>query len=117
MAGLRILLVEDNVLIRMSTAAMLQDLGHSVREAGDADEALALLEAGPDDVLMTDIGLPGMSGTELAAAALSRWPALRVVFVSGQEPAGGPSRPDGARVLAKPYDREGLRRVLSAATS
>ncbi len=60
--GLRVLLVEDNALIRISDADMVSDLGYDVCEAGSAEEALPLLEKGEIDILITDLGLPGMSG-------------------------------------------------------
>ena len=48
---------------------MLADLGHAIEEAGDAEAALAMLEKGAFDVVVTDLSLPGMSGEELAERA------------------------------------------------
>jgi PAS domain S-box-containing protein len=82
---LRVLLVEDDPIIRSSTAEMLADLGHSVTEAGDGEEALEFLDNGVFDVLVTDLALPRMSGEEVASRAVERSPGLRVVFATGYE--------------------------------
>src|SRR5690606_23549338 len=88
-----VLLCEDDALIRMSTADMLQELGVRVLEAGSASQALALLEAHDVQVLLTDIGLPDFSGAALAEQALERWPGLRLIFASGRDetPKSGPA--------------------------
>lgn len=81
---LSILLVEDDVLIRMNTADMLTDMGHSVLEAGSAAEASVVLEGQPTpDVLITDVQLPGMSGIELAAQMRDTYPDMGVIFATG----------------------------------
>jgi CheY-like chemotaxis protein len=80
-----VLLVEDEPLIRLSTADILAGLGHSVDEAGNAAEALALLDKHDFDVLITDLRLPGIGGDELAVQAIARQPELRIVFASGYE--------------------------------
>ncbi len=107
---LRILLVEDELLVRMTTADLLADLGHEVVQAGSAAEALAALDRGVD-LLMTDLGLPDMDGLALAAQARARLPGLRVIVASGGE-AGAES---GYTVLDKPYDEAGLRAALEQA--
>ena len=118
--GLRILLVEDDTLIRASTADMLTDLGHSVEEAADGATGLDALEKHDFDVLVTDLSLPGMSGEEFAAAATERRPDLRVVFATGY---AGPSassrggRLQSAVVLQKPYDVKSMAAALKAAFS
>lgn len=66
---LTVLLVEDDALIRMNTAEILQDAGYIVVEAASAEEAMAALETVPFDVLVTDLNLPGASGQELAGRA------------------------------------------------
>ena len=80
---LNVLLVEDEVLIRMTAAEMVVALGHKVFEAGSAQEALRILEDNAIDVLITDIGLPGISGSSLVAQARARWPLLSIVIASG----------------------------------
>ena len=119
--SLRILLVEDDSLIRLSTAEMLTDLGHSVAEAADGATALEALDRGDFDVIVTDLSLPGMSGEEFAAAATERRPNLRVVFATGHAaPSGAGQRRDDlpeAVVLQKPYDARSMAAALSAATA
>jgi signal transduction histidine kinase/DNA-binding response OmpR family regulator len=117
-APLAILLVEDEELIRLSTAELLKDLGHIVFEAGDAHEALAQLDQQAIDVLITDIGLPSISGSDLAVQARRRNPALKVIFASGRT-ADTPADADGllrdAIELVKPYSERDLAAALAAA--
>jgi signal transduction histidine kinase len=82
--GETVLMVDDEPVVRMLAAEMLEELGYRVREAPNAAEALEIL-AGPDriDLLLTDIGLPGMNGRQLADAARARAPTLPVLFVTG----------------------------------
>ncbi|CCD02724.1 sensor protein (fragment) (plasmid) [Azospirillum baldaniorum] len=108
--GLRVLVVEDDALIRLVTVEMLTGLGHSVVEAGNAEEALSIAETQPVDALLTDISLPGMSGEQLAAALRKRHPALPVVFASGADRA-----PAGGVHLPKPYDDAALAEALDKA--
>lgn len=79
-----ILLVDDEILIRMSTADLLSDLGYRVIDAGSAEEALSLFSEGLDfDILVTDHLMPGLSGTELAQELRQAKPNLPVLIVSG----------------------------------
>ena len=64
-----VLLVEDEALIRINTADMLTDMGHDVIEAGTAAEALAATSEHEFDILVTDVGLPGLNGRQLADQA------------------------------------------------
>jgi PAS domain S-box-containing protein len=115
---LSVLLVEDDETIRFTTAEMLGDLEHSVLEAGNADEALAALDTHTVDVLITDIRLPGMLGTELAAQALHQQPALRVIFASGYDVLPSSTSRDvlaRAVMLRKPYNEQTLAEALRSA--
>jgi CheY-like chemotaxis protein len=105
---LRIVLVEDEEEIRDSTEALLAHLGHEVRPAGTAEEALALI-SGESDVLITDVQLPGMSGDMLAAEARVLAPGIRIVFATGKGEVN--NWPD-AVVLRKPYDLMALAALL-----
>ena len=79
-----VLLVDDEELVRMSTADMLTDLGYAVVEAASAEEALALLDGGLTiDMLITDHLMPGMSGAELSRVVREHWPDLSILIVSG----------------------------------
>ncbi len=85
MATARVLLVEDETLIRLVTAEMLRDEGFEVVEAQHGDEARALLDD-PDsfDVLFTDVRMPGtLDGIDVALHARRRHPAIPVLVVSG----------------------------------
>lgn len=82
--SLSILVVDDDVLVAMSTVDMLEELGHEVTQASDGQEALALLESNTHfDLLLTDYSMPKMNGAELAKAALSLRPSLRLIIATG----------------------------------
>lgn len=96
------LLVDDEELVRMSTADMLIDLGFEVVEATSADEALRLMRSNlAPDLLVTDHLMPGMTGAELAREALAIAPGLPILVVSGYAEVEGIA-PDLAR-LTKPF--------------
>jgi signal transduction histidine kinase len=79
-----VLLVEDDALVRASTAAMLADLGYAVVEACAASEAISLLEGGVAiDLMVSDHLMPGMTGAELARTVAQRWPAIVPLIISG----------------------------------
>lgn len=108
----KVLVVEDVALIRMATVDMVEQLGLDVLEAGDGPEALAHLRNDKAiSVLLTDLGLPGMSGAQLVEEALKLNPALKVIVASGYDPQ---SRPQGENILSltKPYDLAQLRKAL-----
>jgi CheY-like chemotaxis protein len=85
-----VLLVDDEQLVRASTADMLTDLGYRVVEAQTAEEALRKLdEEFHVDILITDHLMPGMTGAELARAVAQRRPDLRVLLISGYAEAEG----------------------------
>ncbi len=109
-----VLLCEDDALIRTVTVLQLEDLGYSALEAGSAAQALELLRQHSIKVLVTDIGLPDMPGTELARRAMEIRPDLSVIFASGQADTGRVELPR-AIFLPKPYDKAGLARALARA--
>ncbi len=113
-ASLAILLVDDDALVLASTAAMLEDLGHRVIQAESGATAMARLRDGvPVALLITDYGMPGMTGLELAAAAGGLRPGLPVVLATGygELPAAGQA---GFTRLAKPFGQEALNAAISA---
>jgi len=111
----RVLLVEDDMIIQMAAADMLSDLGCEVLEAGSAEEALMLLEKSVPDILVTDLGLPGMSGHDFCREVRKRWPSLGIVFATGSNST--PEMEDTSRtaLLLKPYGSEDLEKALSLA--
>lgn len=111
--GAKILIVEDSALIRHTTVDMVTDLGFRVAEAADATEALNVLRRDSDvSILLTDLGLPGMSGGELVREARKLRPDLAVVAVSGYSEPMGSERVEDANYLQKPFTLEQLRDVL-----
>ena len=109
-AGIRILLVEDDEELRGITAELLELLGHSVVQAGDADGAMRLLDGAHVDVLMTDISLPGVSGETLAQRARALPPGLRVIYAAGRQPD---KSLENCLVLLKPFSVEKLMGALN----
>ncbi|UAK26740.1 response regulator [Sphingomonas nostoxanthinifaciens] len=82
--GEQVLLVEDDPAVRMLVRDVLAELGYGVEEAGDADAAIPQLRAMPRiDLLVTDVGLPGMNGRQLAEVARDLRPGLKVLFITG----------------------------------
>lgn len=108
-----VLLVDDEVLVRMGTADMLEEFGFEVVEASSAEEALRQLEEGLEPaVLLTDHLMPGMSGAELIRAVRASRPALPVAIVSGYSEVNGVP-PDIPR-LSKPFRSAELGECLAA---
>ncbi|MBW9054965.1 hybrid sensor histidine kinase/response regulator [Rhizobium mesosinicum] len=104
----RILLVDDDVLIAMSSADMLADLGHEVVEAHSGKEALECLGHGAAfDLMITDYSMPGMTGGELARAARQIAPRLPILIASGYAELPPGLDLDVAR-LGKPYTQDQL---------
>ena len=108
-----ILVCEDDTLIRMSTVEMLRTLGHVVAEAGDGETALALAERHDVNVLVTDVGLPDMSGVALADRLRTRTPGLKVVFTTGRDQIDGVVPGSSVKVLTKPYRFEDLAAIVA----
>ena len=113
--GATVLLVEDDELIRTTTTEMLSEIGCEVKEAAHAEEALKILNDGPVDVLLTDVGLPGISGLQLARDARSRRPDLRLVLATGDSGLQSEAAQLGAVLLVKPYQQDTLRQALEDA--
>ena len=114
-----VLIVEDEFLLRMNAVDMIRAAGFEVVEAGNADEAIEILEARRDiAVVFTDIQMPGsMDGLKLARAVRGRWPPIKIVATSGHVDVMETDLPDGGRFLPKPYSPNqiaGLLRELTA---
>lgn len=97
-----VLLVDDEEVVRASTADMLEEFGYRVEEADSGEAAMALVADGlAPDLLVTDHLMPGMTGVDLARTLRDRNPELPVLIVSGYAEAEGIA-PDLAR-LTKPF--------------
>ncbi len=113
---LRLLLVEDDAMIRDRSSALLTMHGHAVVQPGDAQAALGALALQDFDVLITDVGLPGVNGIELARRALHRHPGLGVVFATGADTDGAATGAlKHAVLLPKPYDEAALLAAVATA--
>ncbi|WP_118184303.1 response regulator [Paraburkholderia phosphatilytica] len=109
--GPHVLYVEDDELVRESTTELLRAYGLNIWEASDAATTQRLLAEQHIDVLLTDVGLGGLSGIDLAIDACERYPHLRVVFLSGYDLALTPAQRErlpNAIALRKPYDPDAL---------
>ncbi|MCS3893353.1 PAS domain S-box-containing protein [Bradyrhizobium japonicum USDA 38] len=110
-----VLLVEDDDLIRFTTAEMLSDIGCKVKEASTAKEALKILDEHPVDILLTDVGLPGISGLELAREVCARRPQLCLVLATGDGGLRSEAERLDAILVVKPYTPKSLRQGLEQA--
>ncbi|WP_426435431.1 response regulator [Bradyrhizobium genosp. P] len=113
-----VLIVEDEVLIRMQAADMVEQAGFHALMAENADHAIAILEARDDvRVIFTDIEMPGsMDGLKLAAAVRDRWPPIGIIATSGAVGVGD-KLPAGGRFIPKPYSRAEIEMHLRAVTA
>jgi CheY-like chemotaxis protein len=109
-----VLIVEDEELIRISGAEMVAEAGFDVVEAGNADEAIAILEARPDiHIVFTDIQMPGsMDGLKLAWFISDRWPPIKLVITSGRVSLGEADLPKGGSFVGKPYSATRIAEIL-----
>jgi CheY-like chemotaxis protein len=101
-----VLIVEDEFLLRAAAVESMQDAGFTVYEAGNADEAIALLELhGEIRAVFTDIHMPGsMDGLKLAHYVRGRWPPVKLIITSGLASPLATEMPVGCGFLGKPYE-------------
>ena len=101
-----VLVVEDEMLLRMRAVDMVEDAGFTSVEAVDADEAVAILESRSDIALVfTDIQMPGsMDGLKLAHTVHKRWPPIKIIVVSGQLKPANVDIPANSRFYGKPLE-------------
>lgn len=105
-AGEIVLVVEDQVVVRLLIVEVLNDLGYRALETADSAAALRILQSSQRvDLLVTDIGLPGLNGRQLADAARVRRPDLKVLFVTGyaDRAAGNSFLEAGMEIIIKPF--------------
>ena len=101
-----ILVVEDEAIIRMGAVQMLEEAGFVVVEAGNANDAIRVLENRNDvRAIFTDVNMPGtMDGMRLARMVRGRWPPIHLVVTSGLISPNDDDLPSGGRFIRKPYD-------------
>lgn len=110
---MRILYVEDNPELRETIAMLMEGNGRTVTSCASAEEALELDAQHTFDVLVSDVGLPGISGTDLARKVLAQDPQRWVVLCSGYELGSYPSDwGPNVRTLLKPFAVEDLEELL-----
>jgi CheY-like chemotaxis protein len=114
-----VLIVEDEFLIRLDAVNLIRDAGFDVVEAGNADEAILILESRLDiTVVFTDVQMPGsMDGLKLAAAIRGRWPPIKIMATSGLLNLSADDLPTGSRFLPKPYSPRQVVGALCELTS
>jgi DNA-binding response OmpR family regulator len=100
-----VLIVEHQELLKSLTADIMENAGFAVLQAGDADEAVTILESRSDiALLLTSATMPGsMDGLSLAQTVCKRWPAIKTIIASGQVRLIGSDLTAGSRFFLKPY--------------
>jgi two-component sensor histidine kinase/CheY-like chemotaxis protein len=111
-----VLVVEDEMILRMRAVDLVEDAGFRSVEAVNADEAMSILESRSDiSLLFTDIQMPGsMDGLKLAHAVHERWPSIKIILVSGQVKPSDAERPADSRFFGKPLGVEQIITELQA---
>ena len=101
-----VLVVEDEMVLRMRAVDIVEDAGFTAVEAVNADEALSILEARSDIALLfSDIQMPGsMDGLKLAHAVHERWPSIKIILVSGHIDVSDMDKPTDSLFFGKPLD-------------
>jgi CheY-like chemotaxis protein len=109
-----VLVVEDDPLIRMGAVDIVQSVGFEALEAGNADEAIRMLEARADiDIVFTDVQMPGtMDGLKLAHYIRERWPPVKLLLASGNAILVESTLPLGSQFFAKPYNDSAIAEAL-----
>ena len=119
MAPPLVLVVEDELLVRMNALSLLEEAGFGVLEAGSADEAISLLERRKDiRIVFTDINMPGsMDGLRLAHAIRNRWPPIELILTSGLMRVRYEDMPERGLFLRKPYKPSELVQLVRSLAS
>lgn len=101
-----VLVVEDEMVLRMRAVDIVEDAGFTAVEATNADQAIKVLEARSDiSLLFSDIQMPGsIDGLKLAHAVHERWPEIKIILVSGQINPSDDEKPQDSRFFGKPID-------------
>jgi two-component sensor histidine kinase/CheY-like chemotaxis protein len=101
-----VLVVEDEMVLRMRAVDIVEDAGFTAVQAVNADQALSILESRSDiSLLFSDIQMPGsMDGLKLAHAVHDRWPSIKIILVSGQTKLADTDKPADSRFFGKPLE-------------
>ena len=116
----RVLVVDDELLIRTLLTRWITGWGYGVRHVGSADEALKVMAEDPADILLTDVAMPGHDGLWLAEQVHARWPNTAIVMSTAQDDpyTVRTSRKLGAvGYVIKPFDPIILRSALDDASA
>jgi two-component system, response regulator PdtaR len=113
-----VLIVENEALVRLELVDWLEEKGLLVLEAGDADQAIALLNSHPEiEILLTDIMMPGsLDGVRLAHHVRHRWPPVKIIIVSGLIDTQPSELPFDTIFIPKPYEHQTLWGAMSHLT-
>jgi CheY-like chemotaxis protein len=99
-----VLVVEDEILVRVTALAIIEESGFEAIGASNADEAIRVLETRDIQAVFTDVQMPGlMDGLTLAWVIRDRWPPMPLVVTSGKTRLVETDLPNGARFVPKPY--------------
>ena len=115
--GLRILLVDDHLGVRATTAGMLADMGHVVTEANDGHELLAILRADTEayDLVISDYAMPLVSGADVIRQARELKPGMPGIIITGYADVHSIARrPDDVLVLTKPFTADQIARAINS---
>jgi two-component system cell cycle sensor histidine kinase/response regulator CckA len=112
-ATLRILVVDDELIVRSWIARLLREEGYAVEIATDGAEALRLAQETPDefDLVVTDVRMPQMDGWQLGRRVREEWPGLPVLYISGYDVHQ--SAPGPHAFLRKPFEADDLLRRVA----
>jgi CheY-like chemotaxis protein len=113
---LRVLLVEDEILISFSTSLTLEDAGFHVMVAYDGQEGLELALQERPDVIVTDFMMPKLNGLEMIASLREQRFEGPIVLATSIPEANLPSRPGYNAYLAKPYSEAALKKMIESVT-
>lgn len=113
---MKVLVVEDEPLIRLGLASVIEEAGYDVAEAANASEAIRVLEHDRMvQLVLTDVDMPGgMDGIRLAHYVRDRWPPVQLIVISGKVGVKPGELPSGARFVSKPYQEPQLLGLVQA---
>lgn len=112
----KIMIVDDEPLIRMYARQIVEQAGYTAVEAANADHALQLLADGGVTALVTDVQMPGsMDGLELARSVKACWPEIAIIVMSGRKLPRPSELPENTLFLSKPFSEQRLVDVLADA--